>query len=127
MKAALVTIDVKPEFREQFIEESRLDAEGSLANEPGCMRFDILQDNQDPNRFYLYEVYQGDAAEKAHVDTPHFKRWEAATRDWFARPLTELRLHEPLPARRRLVVRKVDVAFCSKIGAFGVSVERVRS
>jgi quinol monooxygenase YgiN len=88
LQAVIVTIDVKPEFRERFIEESRLDAEGSVGNEPGCARFDVIQDRTDPNRFYLYEVYRDAAAEEAHLHTPHFKRWEAATRDWFARPFT---------------------------------------
>jgi quinol monooxygenase YgiN len=52
LQAVIVTIDVKPEFRERFIEESRLDAEGSVGNEPGCARFDVIQDRTDPNRFY---------------------------------------------------------------------------
>ena len=87
MKVALVTINIKPEFRDRFMEESLLDAQGSVQNEPGCFRFDILQDDQDPNRVYLYEVYRDAAAEEAHMQMPHFLRWEKATRDWFATPI----------------------------------------
>ncbi len=86
MRVALVTINIKPEFRDRFIEESVLEAQGSVQNEPGCIRFDILQDEQDPNRVYLYEVYRDAAAEEAHLQTPHFLRWDKATRDWFATP-----------------------------------------
>jgi quinol monooxygenase YgiN len=90
MKAIFVTLDVKPEFREKFIEESLLDAKGSVGNEPGCARFDIHQDVNDPNRFYLYEVYKDDDAEEAHTKMPHFLRWEKATKDWFSKPYSEL-------------------------------------
>ena len=86
MKTLFVTIDVYPQHRERFIEESLLDARGSVNAEPGCARFDVLQDREDPNRFYFYEVYADEAAVEAHLRTPHFQRWERLTKDWFARP-----------------------------------------
>lgn len=87
MKVALVTVDIKPEHRDRFMEEILLDARGSVENEPGCVRFDVLQDDENPNRVYLYEVYRDEAAEEAHLKMPHFIRWENATKDWFARPM----------------------------------------
>ena len=51
------------------------DAQGSVQNEPGCLRFDVIQDSADPNRIWLYEVYVDQAAFKAHLQTPHFIKW----------------------------------------------------
>ena len=86
MKVLLVTVDIKPEYKERFMEEILLDAEGSNNNEPGCLRFDVIQDTEDPNRIHLYEVYRDDAATEAHRQAPHFIKWRDTTKDWIARP-----------------------------------------
>ena len=38
-----VTIQVKPEHVAEFLEIARHDAEHSEQDEPGCLRFDVLQ------------------------------------------------------------------------------------
>ncbi|MFQ5934023.1 MAG: putative quinol monooxygenase [Dehalococcoidia bacterium] len=83
MKVLLVTIDIKPEHKERFMEEMLLDAKGSNENEPSCLRFDILQDDENPNRIHLYEVYRDEAALEAHTKAPHFLRWIETVKDWF--------------------------------------------
>ena len=87
MRIILVIVDIKPGYKEPFMEEMLADARGSVQNEPGCLRFDVLQDDEDPNRIYLYEVYGDAAAEEAHAQTPHFLRWQEAVKDWFATPI----------------------------------------
>ena len=53
------------------------DAAGSR-EEPGCLRFDLLQDITDPTRFIFYEVYKnGDDAIDFHKNTPHYAKWTA--------------------------------------------------
>jgi autoinducer 2-degrading protein len=85
MFALFVTIQVKPEHREAFIEATMGDANGSNNDEPGCLRFDVLQDNQDPSRMYLYEVYKDrESWEVAHRETPHYLKWRETVQDWFA-------------------------------------------
>ena len=86
MRIDIVTVDVKPEHKDRFIQETLLNARASIKDEPGCVRWDVLQDTENPNRIYLYEVYRDKAAEDAHVKMPHFLRWEEATKDWFAKP-----------------------------------------
>ena len=79
MLAVFVTIQLKPGFKDQFI-EAMADAHGSAAVEPGCFRFDILQHNMDPNRFHLYQVFADQAAREAHRQTPDYlKRLEAVS------------------------------------------------
>lgn len=86
MYVLLVSIQIKPVHRAAFIEAMLDDARGSVANEPGCLRFDVIQDHEDSNRLYLYEVYRDRAAFDAHLQTPHFIRWRDAVRDWYAVP-----------------------------------------
>ena len=83
MFAIFVTIDVKPEFRDRFMEASFGDARGSVGDEPGCFRFDILRAQDDPDRFYLYEVYADEAAFEAHQTYPHYLTWRSTVEDWF--------------------------------------------
>ena len=49
-------------------------AKGSRA-EAGCLRFDVLRDNDNPNRFFFYEAYVDAAAVDVHKAQPHFKLW----------------------------------------------------
>ncbi|HHX64709.1 MAG TPA: antibiotic biosynthesis monooxygenase [Chloroflexi bacterium] len=87
MKILVVKIQVKPEFRERFIEATFGDARGANEDEPDCMRFDFLQDEADPNTFYLYEVYRDDAAFQHHLTTPHFLTWrDRVDPEWYAVP-----------------------------------------
>ncbi len=48
-----VTVQVKPKHVSEFLEVVRYDAEHSEKDEPGCLRFDVIQDRDDPNRFYF--------------------------------------------------------------------------
>ncbi len=76
MYAIFVTIKIKPGYAEQFKEASLGDAQGSVRDEPGCVRFDMHQSMDDPNTFHLYEVYENqDAHLNAHRNAPHYLKW----------------------------------------------------
>ena len=70
MWVTIAPIQIKAEYKEQFIKEIVDDARGSVNDEPGCMRFDVIQDANDPNRIWLYEVYRDEAAAQAHTQVP---------------------------------------------------------
>ena len=84
MYVIIAPLIIKEEFTDRFIEEITADAMGSMKNEPGCLRFDVIRDGDDPNRIWLYEVYVDEAAFQAHMETPHFIRWRDTTQDWVA-------------------------------------------
>jgi len=98
MKILIVRLQVKPEYREQFIEAGLVDARGSAETEPGCARFDFLQDETDPNTFYFYEVYKDDDAFAAHQKTEHFAAFRAFKPEWYACPTTVQRCINIYPA-----------------------------
>ena len=78
MLAIWVKARVKPEARERFLAAIEHDALGSERDEPGCLRFDVLHDEKDPDLYYFYEVYRDQAALDAHRATPHYAVWRAA-------------------------------------------------
>ena len=83
MIAIIVTIQLKPGFRDRFVEAMLEDARGSVSDEPGCYGFDIMQNDSDPNRYHLFEVYADQAALEAHRKTPHFLKWLSTVEEWF--------------------------------------------
>jgi len=68
----LVSFTVQPEHRDDFVRAARRTAHDSLADEPGSRRFEVIADHEDPDLFYLNEVYADVEAFKAHADGPHF-------------------------------------------------------
>ena len=74
MICMLVEVHVKPTALDEFLEVIKYDAVHSEGDEPGCIRFDVLRDNDDPLKFYFYEVYK-DKAARAHREMPHFAKW----------------------------------------------------
>ena len=77
-------LPVKPERVDDFIEAVKLDGLGSVRNEPGCLRFDVYQNLENPSELYLYEVYVNQAAFEYHTKTPHIKKWRETVEDWYA-------------------------------------------
>lgn len=77
----LGTITVRPEHLETFLLHVREHAEAS-AREPGCVRYDVLQDTSDPLTVCLYEVFRSEADLEIHRQQPHYQRWMALSRDW---------------------------------------------
>lgn len=62
----LVQFDVPSDKREEFTKAALFDANGSLQNEPGTLRFEVISDEHNRNRFYLDEVYEDAAAFEQH-------------------------------------------------------------
>lgn len=87
MHIIMVTIKIKPGHKDAFMEAMLGDALGSNQDEPGCLRFDVLQDVEEPNTIHLYEVYRDEAALEAHRQAPHYTKWREAVSDWFDGPV----------------------------------------
>ncbi|GDY14505.1 hypothetical protein LBMAG53_33830 [Planctomycetota bacterium] len=96
MRFLFVTVDVLPEHRDAFIAATALNHAGSVA-EPGCRRFDVLNDQSAPNRFYLYEIYDDAAAIAAHRETSHYQQWSVTVGPMMAAPRSALKGEVVLP------------------------------
>ncbi|MBI2159597.1 MAG: antibiotic biosynthesis monooxygenase [Candidatus Rokubacteria bacterium] len=97
MLAIWVKVRIKPELRQRFLEAIEVDALGSERDEPGCLRFNVLQDERDANVYYFFEVYKDEAALEAHRAMPHYAVWRAAA-DTLDGPTEATRCTIVLPA-----------------------------
>jgi (4S)-4-hydroxy-5-phosphonooxypentane-2,3-dione isomerase len=90
MFVACIHLHVKPENREAFFAATLENARQTI-EEPGNLRFDVLQLADDPNRFMYYEVYRDEAGMKAHKETAHYARWAALVPDLLVEPRNGIR------------------------------------
>jgi quinol monooxygenase YgiN len=75
MFSMVVSMEVRPGSREEFLAGMTANAEASVRDEPGCLRFDVCSVDGDENRFLLYELYADAEAFAAHKRAPHFLDW----------------------------------------------------
>lgn len=85
MIVTLVHIWVKPGHIDDFVNASTVNHQHSI-KEPGNLRFDLVQDANNPTKFVLYEAYESEEAAAAHKDTDHYKKWRDTVADWMAKP-----------------------------------------
>lgn len=82
MQALVVEFRIKPEFVGHFAAAIEDNARASRETEPGCRQFDVCRDAHDPSLFFLYELYDDEAAIQAHLRSPHFLQMDAASAGW---------------------------------------------
>lgn len=92
MHVTLVHVTVKPEHIADFIAATRLNHQASI-QEPGNIRFDVLQMPEQPERFILYEVYRQAEDAAAHKNTAHYLNWRDTVASWMAEPRQGIPYH----------------------------------
>ncbi len=97
MLAVCVHVHVKPEHVDAFIRATAENHRNTIL-EPGALRFDVLQQADDPARFVLYEVYRDDEAAAAHKATEHYAKWRDTVADWMAEPRRGVKHNGLLPS-----------------------------
>jgi quinol monooxygenase YgiN len=68
----VVTFQVPSARMADFLKISKENSRASRKEEPGCIGFDVLLPNHEPNTVMLIETYRDEAAYKDHRVTPHF-------------------------------------------------------
>lgn len=77
-----VTFALHQERRAAFLPLMVENARLSLKREPGCRQFDVCSDGGD--KVFLYELYEDPAAFEAHLQSAHFKSFDAAVGEMVA-------------------------------------------
>ena len=89
MLVVLVQVTVRNEMLAEFERAILINAESARTREPGCVRFDVSQREDDPTQWLFYEVYKDAAAFEAHRASPHFAAYQqVADRALLSKQLT---------------------------------------
>lgn len=87
---------VNPDTVEAFHDATLVNAAQSV-REPGIARFDVIQQQDDPTRFILVEVYRSVDAVAAHKATAHYATWRDAVAPLMAEPRTSIKYWNVFP------------------------------
>jgi quinol monooxygenase YgiN len=79
-----------------FAEATAENARHSV-REPGIARFDVIQQQDDPTRFVLVEVYRAPGAVAAHKETAHYLRWRDIVAPLMAEPRSSVKYSNVFP------------------------------
>ena len=95
-----VFVHVKPDTVDAFIAATGATARNS-AQEPGVVRFDVVQQEDDPTRFVLVEIYRTSDDPARHKATAHYAVWRDAVEPMMAEPRRSVKYRAlfPEPAR----------------------------
>jgi (4S)-4-hydroxy-5-phosphonooxypentane-2,3-dione isomerase len=96
MHIVLVYVHVKPECVDDFIAKTNINAQNSI-KEKGIVRFDFLQQADDPTRFTLIEVYRQESDQALHRETQHYLDWRDAVAQMMAEPRQGVKHKNILP------------------------------
>jgi (4S)-4-hydroxy-5-phosphonooxypentane-2,3-dione isomerase len=80
-----VYVHVRSDSVDRFLEATIVNHQESV-KEKGNLRFDLIQQSDDPCRFLIYEAYDSDEAAAAHKNTRHYIAWRDTVKDIMAEP-----------------------------------------
>jgi quinol monooxygenase YgiN len=87
---------VKGDQIEAFKQVSRENAQSSI-NEPGIARFDVIQQQDDPTKFVLVEVYRTAEDPAKHKETSHYQKWRDTVADMMVEPRSSVKFSNIFP------------------------------
>jgi len=91
-----VFVHVKSDRVEDFKSASIENARNSL-DEPGIARFDVIQQQDDPSRFVLVEVYRTANDPARHKETQHYQKWRESVEEMMTSPRQSLKYQNIFP------------------------------
>jgi (4S)-4-hydroxy-5-phosphonooxypentane-2,3-dione isomerase len=99
MLVTCVYVSVKPDAVDSFINATIRNHRESV-KEPGNLRFDFIQQADDPCRFMIYEAYESEQAVLDHKNTTHYAVWRDTVADFMAEPRKGIRYNIIEPSDR---------------------------
>jgi len=92
-----VSVRVIPDAVDGFIAATIENARHSVT-EPGIVRFDVIQQDDDRTRFLLIEIYRTPADPAKHKETAHYATWRDTVAPMMAEPRSSVKYHALYPA-----------------------------
>jgi autoinducer 2-degrading protein len=85
MIVTCVYVHVKPGYVNSFI-DATVENHHESVREPGNLRFDLIQQADDPGKFMIYEAFESESSAAEHKFTPHYLKWRDMVAEYMAEP-----------------------------------------
>lgn len=89
----IAQLRIKPAQLASYTTALKEEIETSVRVEPGVLSLSAVAAKEDPAHLTIFEVYASPEAYRAHLQTPHFKKYKSVTQDMVA----SLELMETVP------------------------------
>ena len=86
MEVLMIPVHAKEQHVDDVIREAILNAKTTVKSEPGCRRYDVIQDENDPTKLGLCQIYNDMGAFYEHLSLPHYQGFSQTTKNWTAAP-----------------------------------------
>jgi quinol monooxygenase YgiN len=77
----IARIQIDPAQLENYKAALHEQIETAVRVEPGVLTLHAVADKNDPTHITVFEIYADTASYKAHLQTPHFKKYKIGTKD----------------------------------------------
>ncbi|WP_104083193.1 putative quinol monooxygenase [Cryobacterium sp. Y11] len=94
-------IQVRETQREKFLTHILKLAERSLADETGCLQYDVIELDRATDLFGVYEVYRDAASYDVHGASVHFHAWKVVAEVVIAEGGLDVQTGRRVPVVRR--------------------------
>ncbi len=91
-----VFVHVKKEYVDEFKVLTTENAKNSI-REPGIVRFDVIQQQDDQTKFVLIEVYRTFEDTGKHKETGHYQKWRDGVADMMETPRSNIKYFNIYP------------------------------
>lgn len=75
----LAELEIDPAQLEAYQAALKEEIETSIRIEPGVLTLYAVAEKENPAHIRMFEMYADEAAYKAHLETPHFKKYKTTT------------------------------------------------
>lgn len=75
----LAELEIDPAQLENYKAALKEEIETSIRVEPGVLTLYAVAEKENPTHIRIFETYASVAAYKAHLETPHFKKYKIGT------------------------------------------------
>ena len=75
----LAKLEIDPVHLDAYKAALKEEIETSIRVEPGVLALNAVADKDKPTRITILEIYANVEAYKAHIETPHFKKYKVGT------------------------------------------------
>lgn len=97
-----VSVHVKPDKVESFKEATIKNARNSIL-EPGILRFDFMQNEDDASIFLLNEVFMNEDAMVKHKETVHYTLWRKTVEPMMSEPRKSIKYTNIFPDAKKFL------------------------
>ena len=75
----IAELEIDPLQLDKYTVALKEEIETSIRIEPGVLTLYAVAEKENPARIRIFEMYADEAAYKAHLETPHFKKYKTTT------------------------------------------------